>query len=185
MDEPSPSLKVCPVCGGDRFTNESVLWPELIAQWELSPDENHARLALKRDGRPGLIVFSTCRNLIRTLPAIVYSRTYPEDIDDSCEQYLVAALRYGLGRKRCGVGCCLCVGFELFVGFQMDNGVAELEAAFADLHLEFRHYPGIENSDAGSKPGKMLVGIDCGSLSSAMFSRKDGRVLQADAIFCR
>jgi len=28
MDEPSPSLKVCPVCGGDRFTNESVLWPE-------------------------------------------------------------------------------------------------------------------------------------------------------------
>ncbi len=27
------------MCGGDRFTNESVLWPELIAQWELSPDE--------------------------------------------------------------------------------------------------------------------------------------------------
>jgi hypothetical protein len=39
MDESSPSLKVCPVCGGDRFTNESVLWPELIARWELSPDE--------------------------------------------------------------------------------------------------------------------------------------------------
>jgi SAM-dependent methyltransferase len=39
MDEPSPSLKLCPVCGGDRFVNESVLWPELIAQWELSPDE--------------------------------------------------------------------------------------------------------------------------------------------------
>ncbi len=39
MDEPSPSVKVCPVCGGDRLTNESVLWPELIAQWELSPDE--------------------------------------------------------------------------------------------------------------------------------------------------
>ena len=28
MDEPSPSLKVCPVRSGDRFTNESVLWPE-------------------------------------------------------------------------------------------------------------------------------------------------------------
>jgi SAM-dependent methyltransferase len=39
MDEPSPSLRVCPVCGGGRFTNESVLWPELIAQWELSPNE--------------------------------------------------------------------------------------------------------------------------------------------------
>ena len=60
----------------------------------------HARLALKRDGRPGLIVFSTCRDLIRTLPAMVYSRTHPEDIDDSCEQHLVDALRYGLGRKK-------------------------------------------------------------------------------------
>ena len=39
MDELSLSLKVCPVCGGDRFVNESVLWPELIAQWELSPKE--------------------------------------------------------------------------------------------------------------------------------------------------
>jgi Methylase involved in ubiquinone/menaquinone biosynthesis len=39
MDEQPPSLKVCPVCGGHRFVNESALWPELIAQWELSPDE--------------------------------------------------------------------------------------------------------------------------------------------------
>jgi SAM-dependent methyltransferase len=39
MNELSPSFKACPVCGGDRFLNESVLWPELIAQWELSPKE--------------------------------------------------------------------------------------------------------------------------------------------------
>jgi len=39
MGEPSPSLKVCPVCGGDRFTSERVLWPELIEQWNLSADE--------------------------------------------------------------------------------------------------------------------------------------------------
>jgi lipopolysaccharide transport system ATP-binding protein len=32
MDEPSPSLKVCPACGADRVTNESVLWPELDQQ---------------------------------------------------------------------------------------------------------------------------------------------------------
>ncbi len=43
----------------------------------------------------------------------------------------------------------------------------------------------VSNSAAGSKPGKISVGIDCGSLSSAMFSLKDGRFLQADAIFCR
>jgi hypothetical protein len=39
MLEPSPSLEICPVCGGDRFANEPVLWPELIDQWQLSPDE--------------------------------------------------------------------------------------------------------------------------------------------------
>ena len=37
--EPSPSLEICPVCGNDRFMNQPVLWPELIEQWELSPDE--------------------------------------------------------------------------------------------------------------------------------------------------
>jgi len=41
----------------------------------------HQRLAMKDDGLPGLIIFRTCRNLIRTLPAMTYSRTNPEDID--------------------------------------------------------------------------------------------------------
>ena len=39
MSEPSTSLKVCPVCGENRFTSQPILWPELIEQWELSPDE--------------------------------------------------------------------------------------------------------------------------------------------------
>jgi SAM-dependent methyltransferase len=39
MDAPTSSLQVCPVCGGGQFTSEPVLWPELIEQWELSPDE--------------------------------------------------------------------------------------------------------------------------------------------------
>jgi hypothetical protein len=60
----------------------------------------HQRLALKKDGYGGLVVFRNCRNLVRTLPAVVYSRTNPEDIDDSCEQHPVDALRYGLTRKR-------------------------------------------------------------------------------------
>ena len=35
----SPSLESCPVCGGNRFRNEPVLWRELIEEWELSADE--------------------------------------------------------------------------------------------------------------------------------------------------
>ena len=60
----------------------------------------HARLAAVKDGMPRLIVFRNCLNLIRTLPAMVYSRTNPEDIDDSCEQHAVDALRYGLTRRK-------------------------------------------------------------------------------------
>ena len=48
----------------------------------------HQRLALKSDGYGGLVVFSELRNLVRTFPAIVYSGSNPEDIDDSCEQHV-------------------------------------------------------------------------------------------------
>jgi hypothetical protein len=60
----------------------------------------HQKLSLKKDGYGGLVVFRNCRNLIRTLPAMTYSRTHPEDIDDACEQHACDALRYGLTRKR-------------------------------------------------------------------------------------
>jgi hypothetical protein len=63
----------------------------------------HERLAMKPDGRPGLIIFSGCRNLIRTLPSLVFSRTNPEDIDDSCEDHAVDALRYGIDYKPPGM----------------------------------------------------------------------------------
>lgn len=32
-------LPSCPVCGGSGFTEHRVLWPELVAAWELSPEE--------------------------------------------------------------------------------------------------------------------------------------------------
>jgi len=52
----------------------------------------HQRLALKDDGSPGLIVFRNCRNLIRALPAMVYDRKNPEDIDPNCEEHAIKAL---------------------------------------------------------------------------------------------
>jgi len=39
----------CPVCGGGEFSDREVLWPELIASWELSPDE--AALINRQQGR--------------------------------------------------------------------------------------------------------------------------------------
>lgn len=59
----------------------------------------HARLALREDGPPGLVIFRNCQNLIRTLPALPYSRTNPEDVADNSEDHAYEALRIGLIRK--------------------------------------------------------------------------------------
>ncbi len=32
-------LRRCPVCGGADFHQQKVLWPELIAEWQLAPEE--------------------------------------------------------------------------------------------------------------------------------------------------
>lgn len=46
--------------------------------------------------KPGLVIFTTCKNLIRTLPALTTSNINPEDVDDHCEDHAPEALRYGL-----------------------------------------------------------------------------------------
>lgn len=71
----------------------------------LTPADNN-RLSGKRkvdrllmplpDGLPGLQVFSTCPNLIRTLPALPYDKVKIEDIDTDAEDHPYDALKYGL-----------------------------------------------------------------------------------------
>lgn len=39
MPLPVASLEVCPACGAREFVSQSVLWPELIEEWQLSPAE--------------------------------------------------------------------------------------------------------------------------------------------------
>jgi hypothetical protein len=43
-----------------------------------------------------LAVFDTCRNLIRTLPALVHDERDPEDVDDACEDHACESIRYGV-----------------------------------------------------------------------------------------
>lgn len=56
----------------------------------------HRVLAPLADGEPGLVVFETCRNLIRTLPALVYSEKAGqlEDVDTDGEDHAYDCLRY-------------------------------------------------------------------------------------------
>ena len=57
-------------------------------------DQVRSRL-LGTEGKPGLYIFSTCINLIRTLPALQHDTHKPEDMDSSGDDHCADALRYG------------------------------------------------------------------------------------------
>lgn len=54
----------------------------------------HNRLAFDEDGKAMLYVFSSCRQFIRTMPALVYSQTDVEDVDTDCEDHIYDETRY-------------------------------------------------------------------------------------------
>ena len=56
----------------------------------------HEMLRNKLDGRPGMIIFRTCANLIRTLPVLPLDDSNLEDVDTKAEDHAYDALRYGL-----------------------------------------------------------------------------------------
>jgi hypothetical protein len=52
------------------------------------------KLRVRADGRPRLYVYSTCRYLIKTLPALVRDPSRPEDVDTKGDDHGYDALRY-------------------------------------------------------------------------------------------
>lgn len=62
----------------------------------------HELLAPMPDGLPGLQVFSSCANFIRTFPALPVDVNRPEDIDTRAEDHLYDCLRYGAINQRQG-----------------------------------------------------------------------------------
>ncbi len=77
--------------GQDIFANEGV--PLTPANKERIASLNLVREYLKRGS---LKFFRTCKNAIRTIPALVHSEVKPEDIDSKCEDHAIDAIRYGL-----------------------------------------------------------------------------------------
>jgi len=59
--------------------------------------EIHKRLKVSEDKKkePGIRIFSTCRNLIRTFPLLPLDDNNPEDINTDAEDHAYDALRYG------------------------------------------------------------------------------------------
>ena len=56
----------------------------------------HERLKFDEDGRPMLYVFNTCRDFIRTIPALAYDDKKVEDIDTAGEDHIYDETRYFL-----------------------------------------------------------------------------------------
>jgi hypothetical protein len=54
----------------------------------------HNRLVFDERGVPMLYVFRTCREFLRTLPTLQYSKTYPEDVDSDLEDHIADETRY-------------------------------------------------------------------------------------------
>jgi hypothetical protein len=54
----------------------------------------HNRLAFDGEGVPMLYVFNSCREFIRTLPTLQYSRVHPEDVDSEMEDHIADETRY-------------------------------------------------------------------------------------------
>lgn len=54
----------------------------------------HRRLAFDGEGLPGLYVFRNCSAFIRTVPALVFDRHRPEDVDTAAEDHVADETRY-------------------------------------------------------------------------------------------
>jgi len=80
----------------DAFANEGVYWIKANNARISGKMEVHMRLRGHGRDRPGIRFFSTCRHMIRTLPALQYSKTHVEDVDTDMEDHAYDDLRYAL-----------------------------------------------------------------------------------------
>jgi catechol 2,3-dioxygenase-like lactoylglutathione lyase family enzyme len=55
-------------------------------------------LAIREDGRPGMVVHDVCPHLIEQLSSLPTDDTHPEDVDTEAEDHAYDCLRYGTTR---------------------------------------------------------------------------------------
>ncbi len=95
-----------PACWTKIDTSPSIAEEFEAVGWRMEKANNDRRAGLQRvhdlmslkgaDGRPMLLVFSTCKDFIRTFPMLVASKRDPEDIDTDCEDHIYDETRYAV-----------------------------------------------------------------------------------------
>ena len=73
-----------------RADNKRVTERGAMGGW----DQMRSRLVGDADGRPMLYVFSTCKDFIRTVPALQHDADKPEDLDTDGEDHVADEARY-------------------------------------------------------------------------------------------
>jgi len=80
----------------EMFESDGVMWMPANNDRKAGLAAVHDALAIKKDGLPGLQIFSTCTSLIRTLPSLPYDKIRVDDVDTKADDHDYDALRYGL-----------------------------------------------------------------------------------------
>lgn len=78
----------------NMMEREGVYWSRGDNKRIPGKQQMHWRMAFDQEGLPMLYVFKTCRNIIRTLPALVYDLVDVEDIDTDGEDHAYDSIRY-------------------------------------------------------------------------------------------
>lgn len=81
---------------GEFFSSKGIFWLHGKNDRIQGKMQLHNRLKFDEEGRPGLYVFNTCRDFIRTLPELVLDETNNEDVDTRQEDHIYDETRYGL-----------------------------------------------------------------------------------------
>ena len=83
---------------GQIFKDNGVRWQEA---WNARGSRvNGAQEIIRLLSEDRLKIFSTCKHLLRTVPALPPDDSNPEDVDTDAEDHLYDCLRYGVMRKR-------------------------------------------------------------------------------------
>lgn len=80
------------------FRNQGVYFQKAVNDRINGKMQVHHRMAFDERGKPMLYVFNTCRNFIRTVPALVYDQADVEDVDTDGEDHIYDELRYACMR---------------------------------------------------------------------------------------
>ena len=80
------------------FRNQEVYFQKAVNDRINGKMQVHHRMAFDERGKPMLYVFNTCRNFIRTVPALVYDQADVEDVDTDGEDHIYDELRYACMR---------------------------------------------------------------------------------------